>query len=143
MTAKREAREKRKWSRARKVLLAIAAVFLVLGGVAAWLFLFPAKPPITAETGLSCQAVAECSEDCALRCPSGVRKLPCMRKCASRCTEHGCDSARTPYKDLTGCVGSECLLECITGPDADCARCTAAKCARAKQVCERHSCSSE
>ena len=119
----------------RKVLIGLFVVLLALGGVIAWLFLFPAKPPLTAGTSINCEAVALCSQACAKQCPSGLRKLPCMSDCTKRCAERGCEGARPPYLDMIRCVRGNCLMKCISGPGSACEECSARECADQRAAC--------
>lgn len=130
-----------KLSRTRKILLGIAVLVVLLAGAGAWLFLNPATPSIAAETGLSCSSIADCSRDCANQCPGGVRKLPCMSGCSTRCAEQGCGkSAQAPYADMTGCMRSHCIMDCISGPGPDCDACGAAECSSERDLCRAQEC---
>ena len=130
----------KKRRRLRMVLIGLAVVLLLAGGGIAYLFLFPAKPAITSETSLSCDAVAQCSRDCALRCPSGARKLPCMGSCTKRCAERGCPGAKETFLEMTGCVRSNCLWKCMGGPGPECDGCAETECADERAVCLQHVC---
>ena len=125
----------------RKILVGTAVLLLTLAAVVAWLFLNPAKPPIEVQAGISCGGIADCSRDCADQCPSGIRKLPCMSTCASRCAEQGCGKrAQEPYAGLTGCMGSHCIMACLSGPGPDCDSCAAAECASERDLCQAQAC---
>ena len=130
-------------TRLRRVLIGLVVVTVVFGGVITWLFLFPARPPLTVGTSVNCQELAMCSRRCAADCPSGVRKLPCMSNCTKRCTERGCASARPLYREMVSCVRTNCLMKCIAGPGPACDECSERECADTRAACFAQVCPAE
>lgn len=108
-------------------------------GIAWWLIPTP-KPEIRKGTAFNCRTIGKCAEDCARRCPAGLKKFPCMIECASRCNAKGCESGRKLNKELTDCVQSRCLLKCIGGPGPKCQGCSRTKCRTLSEACVKHRC---
>ena len=127
----------------RKRLVVIGGVVaaLLVGGAVWWRWPAP-KPDIMKGRGFHCWKVGKCSEQCALRCPGGLKKFQCMMDCKNRCTARGCPTARPVHERLTDCVQKKCLWKCMGGPCPECDQCTKDKCPKHREACRKHRCKS-
>jgi len=114
-------------------------VLVAIAGIAWWVVPTP-KPKIRKGTAFTCHAVGMCSEDCARRCPAGIKKYACMLDCDQRCKAKGCPLGRRLNRSLTDCVQRRCLLKCIRGPTPGCHRCTRTRCRAESEACLKDRC---
>ncbi|MDA3863468.1 MAG: hypothetical protein PF689_06315 [Deltaproteobacteria bacterium] len=138
--------EKKK-SKKKKILIGIAILLILLivgvGGYYAYAVMNPAEPEITMETGMDCSETGLCNKNCALKCPGGLKRLPCMRHCSARCVKQACPSGVEPFDDLMACIEGECLLKCMNGPTPTCEKCYNAKCVDLVKACDVQKCNNQ
>lgn len=126
--------------RRRWIWVLMLGVVLMTGAGVTWWVVSTPKPDIRKGTAFNCYTVGKCSEDCARRCPPGIKKVPCMLDCDKRCKAKGCPSGRRLSRELTDCVQSRCLWKCIRGPTPGCHNCTRTKCRAQSEACIKDRC---
>jgi hypothetical protein len=89
---------------------------------------------------LSCAQATDCSDKCSNACPAGAQQLACIVKCNEDCKAKACESGKTVYDKLTGCIATKCIGDCLTGATPACKTCTQTKCPTEYADCNAHKC---